>query len=74
MKQVSYTSDETFFVAGRDIEDARVRMKERGYEETPRRAWNDLEYWDRAENFAEFDVFEFRVTEKVTKVEPPYSS
>ncbi|MEU9258993.1 hypothetical protein AB0D68_10965 [Streptomyces sp. NPDC048212] len=70
MKQISYTSSETYFLAGTDIEDARERMSP---QLSPRDAWNALDYWDREENYDDFEVFEFQVTEKVTKVNPPYA-
>ncbi|MEU5166811.1 hypothetical protein [Streptomyces mutomycini] len=70
MKQISYTSAETYFLAGTDIEDARERMTP---QDSPRDAWNELGYWEREERSYEFEVFEFQVTEKVTKVNPPYT-
>ncbi|WP_371666001.1 hypothetical protein OG306_33270 [Streptomyces sp. NBC_01241] len=76
MKQISYTSDETFYVADRSIDAVRERLEHFGSKigwATPLEAWSDLGYWDRVENYEDFEVFEFRVTEKITKVEPPYS-
>jgi hypothetical protein len=74
VKQISYTSDETFFVAGLDVDHAKQRHLQYGGEETAQKAWNALDYWDREERYSDFEVFEFRVTEKVTKVEPPYTA
>ncbi|MFD5069153.1 hypothetical protein ACFWNC_14660 [Streptomyces sp. NPDC058369] len=75
MKKISYSSDVVFYAAGRSVEDARERAKgDENQADTPREAWNALGYWDREEHADEFEVFEFRVTEKITKVEPPYSN
>lgn len=73
MKQVSYLSNETFFVTGRDIADARERFEAGVRDETPLGAWNDLDYWDREEHPEQFEVFEFHIAERITKVDPPYS-
>lgn len=75
MRQITYTSDETYFVAGRNIEDAVRRMEADGEvrQGTPLRAWDKLSYWDREEHSSEYEVFEFRVTQRITKVTPPYT-
>lgn len=74
MKKISYTSDETFYVAGVDVDHAKRRLLQYGGEETAQKAWNSLDYWDREERYSELEVYEFHVTEKITQVEAPYSS
>ena len=74
MKQISYTSDETHFSAGRHIEDARERAKQGDLATSPALAWETLPYGAREEEYENYEVFEFQVTEKITKVEPPYVS
>lgn len=74
MKQISYTSTETYFVAGIGVDHARQRLSQYGGEVTAQRAWNALDYWDREEHSSQFEVFEFQVTEKITKVDPPYTN
>jgi hypothetical protein len=73
MIRVKQSTERHFFAAGKDIDDARKRA-ERGYEgDSPADAWEELGYWERQEHSEEFEVFEFQVTETVTKVDPPYT-
>lgn len=74
MKRVSYNEESTYYVAGRDVEDARFRDRvDDAACATPQAAWNVLPYWDREEHAAEFEVFKFVTTTQITKVDPPYS-
>lgn len=76
MKKIELNTNETFYVAGKSIDDARERMSLYGAEgkSTPQDAWDALGYWDREDYPDQFEVFEFRVTEKITQVETPYSA
>ena len=80
MKQVSVSvkETETYYVAARDIDDARERHDHRMYgsvlQDSPAEAWEALGYWERQESGDEFEVFEFVKTTQITKVDPPYTS
>jgi hypothetical protein len=75
VKQVSYSEEETYYVAGRDVEDARYRERtDDAACATPQAAWDVLSYWDQEEHASEFEVFKFVTTVQVTKVDPPYTS
>jgi hypothetical protein len=75
---MSLREEETVYVAGRDIENAKERKGDHRYygdvvRDTPQEAYDALGYFEREESGDEFEVFEFVTTTQVTKVDPPYT-
>lgn len=75
MKKISYSSKENFFVAGKGVEDAIERAEQNRYRaDTSFQAWDDVPYYYKSDDEDGYEVFEFQLTQQITKVEPPYSN